>query len=315
MAKRELGRSGLYCEPLCLGGNVFGWTADERQSFEVLDAFVDAGGSLIDTADKYSAWVPGNVGGESETILGKWLHHSGKRNRVLIASKAGMDLGGDRRGLSRRHLLRSIDESLTRLRIECIDLYQAHQDDPATPVEETLSTYADLIKAGKIRAIGASNYSAQRLSLALSTADRLGLPRFQTLQPEYNLVSRAGFEAALQPLCIRESVSVIPYYALASGFLTGKYRKADDGAARARGARATSYLDARGLRILKALDEESARLRTTQTAVAIAWLRDRPAIAAPIASATSAAQLGDLIAGMRLELDSTARACLDEASA
>lgn len=314
MATRELGRSGLHTAPFSLGGNVFGWTADEKRSFEVLDAFVDAGGSLIDTADKYSAWVPGNVGGESETIIGNWLRKSGKRSKVLIATKAGMDLGGDRKGLSRRHLLRSVDESLARLQTDCIDLYQAHVDDPSTPFEETLGTLADLIRAGKIRAIGASNYTAERLAAALSSSDRLGLPRFQTLQPEYNLVSRAGFESALQPLCVREQVSVIPYYALASGFLTGKYRRAGDGAGGARSGRAASYLNERGLRILAALDAVAARLATTQTAVAIAWCRDRPAVAAPIASATSVAQLADLLSGMRLALDAQAREQLDEAS-
>jgi aryl-alcohol dehydrogenase-like predicted oxidoreductase len=314
ISQRELGRSGLFAAPLSLGGNVFGWTADEACSFEVLDAFVDGGGSLIDTADKYSSWVPGHVGGESETIIGKWLRRTGRRNRVLIATKAGMNLGGDRKGLSRRHLMRSVDESLARLGVDCIDLYQAHQDDPVTPIEETLGAYADLIRAGKIRAIGASNYSADRLAQALDTADRLGLPRFQTLQPEYNLVRRAGFESELQQLCVRESVSVIPYYALASGFLTGKYRQPSDGAGTARGGRASSYLDTRGLRILAALDSVAARFRSCPTAVAIAWLRDRPSIAAPIASATSVAQLADLIAGMNLELDPESVRELEEAS-
>ena len=315
MSTRQLGRSGLFTAPLSLGGNVFGWTADETRSFEILDAFIDAGGSLIDTADKYSAWVPGHVGGESELIIGKWLRRGGKRERVLIATKSGMDMGGDRKGLSRQHLFRSVDESLARLGIDCIDLYQAHIDDLSTPIEETLSAYADLIRAGKIRAIGASNYSAERFALALQTADQHGLPRFQTLQPEYNLVRREGFEAQLQPLCVRESVSVIPYYALASGFLTGKYRQSSDGAGSARGGKASSYLNERGLRILAALDATSTRLATSPTAVAIAWLRDRPSVVAPIASATSKTQLADLLAGMRLELDNEAREQLDEASA
>jgi aryl-alcohol dehydrogenase-like predicted oxidoreductase len=301
--------------PLAFGGNVFGWTANEARSFELLDAFVDAGCNLIDTADKYSSWVPGNRGGESETIIGRWLKRSGKRNRVLIATKAGMDLGGDRVGLSRRHLMRSVDESLSRLGIDCIDLYQAHIDDPKTPIEETLGAYADLIRAGKIRAIGASNYTADRLELALRTADRLGLPRFQTLQPEYNLIVRESFEGALQALCVREQVSVIPYYALASGFLTGKYRTAADASGRARGGRAAGYLNARGLKVLAALDTVASQHQTSLTAIALAWLRDRASVAAPIASATSTEQLQDLFASLRVTLDDSSRALLDEAGA
>jgi aryl-alcohol dehydrogenase-like predicted oxidoreductase len=312
---RELGRSGLMAVPIAFGGNVFGWTADEARSFELLDAFVAGGGNLIDTADKYSSWVPGNRGGESETIIGRWLKRSGKRNRVLIATKAGMDLGGDRSGLSRRHLMRSVDESLGRLGVDCIDLYQAHIDDASTPIEETLAAYADMIRAGKIRAIGASNYSADRLALALDTANRLGLPRFQTLQPEYNLMVRQPFEASLQSLCAREQVSVIPYYALASGFLTGKYRQAADASGRARGGRVATYLNDRGFRILAALDTVAAQHHTSLTAVALAWLRDRGAVAAPIASATSAAQLHDLLASLQVALDDRSRQYLDEASA
>ena len=315
MPPRELGRSGLMAVPLAFGGNVFGWTANEARSFELLDAFVDAGCNLIDTADKYSSWVPGNQGGESETIIGRWLRKSGKRSRVLIATKAGMDLGGDRSGLSRRHLMRSVDESLGRLGIDCIDLYQAHIDDAKTPIEETLGAYADMIRAGKIRAIGASNYSAERLELALRTADRLGLPRFQTLQPEYNLVVRESFESGLQALCVREQISVIPYYALASGFLTGKYRTSADATGRARGGRAAGYLNARGLKVLAALDTVAAQHHTSLTAVALAWLRDRASVVAPIASATSGAQLGDLLASLRITLDPASRQLLDEASA
>ena len=312
---RELGRSGLMAVPIAFGGNVFGWTADEARSFELLDAFVEGGGNLIDTADKYSSWVPGNRGGESETIIGRWLKRSRKRNRVLIATKAGMDLGGDRSGLSRRHLMRSVDESLGRLGIDCIDLYQAHIDDTNTPIEETLSAYADMIRAGKIRAIGASNYSAERLTLALDTANRLGLPRFQTLQPEYNLMVRQPFEASLQALCVREQISVIPYYALASGFLTGKYRQAADASGRPRGGRVATYLNERGFRILAALDTVAAQHRTSLTAVALAWLRERASVAAPIASATSAAQLNDLFASLQVVLDEQSRQLLDEASA
>ena len=315
MNLRELGRSGLMVAPLAFGGNVFGWTADEARSFELLDAFVDAGCNLIDTADVYSRWVPGHRGGESETILGRWLAQGGRRDRVLIATKAGMDMGGDDKGLSPAYLRRAVEASLSRLGIERIDLYQAHTDDAATPVEDTLGAFADLIRAGKVRAIGASNFSAPRLAQALAASAKLGLPRYETLQPGYNLVDRAGFEAELQALCVREQVSVIPYYSLAAGFLSGKYRKPEDLQGRARGARAGRYLNERGLRVLAALDAVAARLNTSQTAVAIAWLRDRPAIAAPIASATDLGQLQALLAGMRLQLDAAAIAELDAASA
>ncbi|HPU50796.1 MAG TPA: aldo/keto reductase [Burkholderiaceae bacterium] len=315
MQTRELGRSGLKSAPLAFGGNVFGWTADENRSFELLDAFVDAGCNLIDTADVYSRWVPGHTGGESETIIGKWLARSGKRDRVLIATKAGMDMGEGNKGLAPAYLKKAVDLSLKRLGIERIDLYQAHADDATTPLEDTLGAFADLIKAGKVRAIGASNYSAARLSEALAVSARLGLPRFETLQPAYNLADRAGFEGELQALCVAQGVSVIPYYSLASGFLSGKYRTADDTKGKARGGKAAGYLNERGLRILAALDSISARLGTSQTAVAIAWLRDRPTVAAPIASATSVEQLQDLLAGMRLGLDEGAVGVLDAASA
>jgi len=315
MQTRELGRSGLKTAPLAFGGNVFGWTADENRSFELLDAFVDAGCNLIDTADVYSRWVPGHTGGESETIIGKWLARSGKRDRVLIATKAGMDMGEGNKGLAPAYLKKAVDLSLKRLGIERIDLYQAHADDATTPLEDTLGAFADLIKAGKVRAIGASNYSAARLSEALAVSARLGLPRFETLQPAYNLADRAGFEGELQALCVAQGVSVIPYYSLASGFLSGKYRTADDTKGKARGGKAAGYLNERGLRILAALDSISARLGTSQTAVAIAWLRDRPTVAAPIASATSVEQLQDLLAGMRLGLDEGAVGVLDAASA
>jgi aryl-alcohol dehydrogenase-like predicted oxidoreductase len=312
---RELGRSGLWVAPLAFGGNVFGWTADETRSFELLDAFVDAGGNLIDTADVYSRWVPGHSGGESETILGRWLARSGKRDRVLIATKAGMDMGGENKGLAPAHLRRSVDASLRRLGIDRIDLYQAHVDDANTPLEDTLGTFADLIREGKVRAIGASNHSAARLGEALAVSARLGLPRYETLQPLYNLADRTGFEAELQPLCVAQGVSVIPYFSLAAGFLSGKYRRPEDLQGRARAARAGAYLNERGLQILAALDAVSARLGSTPTAVSIAWLRDRPAMAAPIASATTVEQLKDLLAGMHLVLDAATVAELDAASA
>ena len=269
MQTRELGRSGLKAVPLAFGGNVFGWTADAACSFQLLDAFVDAGCNLIDTADVYSRWVPGHRGGESESLIGQWLARSGRRNQVLIATKAGMDMGEGNKGLSPAYLRRAVDASLQRLGIDCIDLYQAHQDDADTPLEDTLGTFAELIRAGKVRAIGASNYTAPRLAQALAVSARLGLPRYETLQPGYNLADRAGFEAELQPLCVKEGLSVIPYYSLAAGFLSGKYRKPEDLEGRARGARAGSYLNERGLRILAALDAVAARLGTTQTAVAV----------------------------------------------
>ena len=269
MQTRELGRSGLKAVPLAFGGNVFGWTADAARSFQLLDAFVDAGCNLIDTADVYSRWVPGHRGGESESLIGQWLARSGRRNQVLIATKAGMDMGEGNKGLSPAYLRRAVDASLQRLGIDCIDLYQAHQDDADTPLEDTLGTFAELIRAGKVRAIGASNYTAPRLAQALAVSARLGLPRYETLQPGYNLADRAGFEAELQPLCVKEGLSVIPYYSLAAGFLSGKYRKPEDLEGRARGARAGSYLNERGLRILAALDAVAVRLGTTQTAVAV----------------------------------------------
>jgi aryl-alcohol dehydrogenase-like predicted oxidoreductase len=315
MHLRELGRSGLKVAPLAFGGNVFGWTADATRSFELLDAFVAAGCNLIDTADVYSRWVPGHQGGESETLIGRWLAQGGgRRNRVLIATKAGMDMGDGRKGLSAAYLRRAVDASLKRLGIDHIDLYQAHIDDPDTPIEETLGAFAELIRAGKVRAIGASNFSADRLLASLQTASSLGLPRYDTLQPGYNLAERSGFEGELQALCVREQIAVIPYFSLAAGFLTGKYRRPEDLQGRARAARVGPHMNERGMRILAALDAVAAQHNTSQTAVAIAWLRDRPAVAAPIASATSLEQLEDLLAGLHLSLDAQSVAELDAAS-
>ncbi len=314
MTPRPLGRSGLHAVPLAFGGNVFGWTADEATTFRLLDAFVDAGFNLVDTADAYSSWVPGNEGGESETLIGKWLERSGKRERVLIATKVGWETKRGK-GLSREHILRSVDESLRRLRTDRIDLYQSHKEDPAVPHEETLSAYDGLIRAGKVRAIGASNFSPASLRAALETSARLGLPRYETLQPLYNLYDREGFEAELGPLCREQGLGVIPFYALAAGFLTGKYRSEADLGQSARGARARNYLNERGLRIVGALSEVAAGLGATPGQVAVAWVKSRPGITAPIASARTPEQLSTLLAAARLELGPGALAALDRASA
>lgn len=315
MKKRRLGNSELEIAPLAFGGNVFGWTADEQTSFKLLDAFVAGGFNLVDTADTYSAWAPGNQGGESETIIGRWLKRSGKRSEVIVATKVGMEMRGHK-GLAKSYILRSAEDSLRRLQTDCIDLYQSHQDDPLTPLEETLEAYAELIRQGKVRAIGASNYSAQRLNEALLTSERSGLPRYESLQPLYNLYDREAFEAELEPLCLEKRIGVINYYSLASGFLSGKYRSESDLGKSARGGGiGKKYLNERGLRILSALDEVAARQQATPAQVALAWLIARPSVTAPIASATSLQQLDDLIKATELELDETSLRLLDEASA
>jgi aryl-alcohol dehydrogenase-like predicted oxidoreductase len=315
MQLRELGRSGLQVSPLAFGGNVFGWTVDEAQSFRLLDAWLDAGFNVVDTADVYSSWVPGHVGGESETILGKWFRQSGKRNRVVLATKVGKPMGDGKAGLSAAYIRAAVDASLTRLKTDHIDLYQSHDDDAGTPLEETLEAFAGLIKAGKVRAIGASNYSAPRLAEALDVSERLGLPRYESLQPLYNLYDRAVFEDALAPLCLERGVGVINFYALAAGFLTGKYRSAADAGKSARGANTTKkYLNARGLRILAALDAVAATHGATPAQVAIAWQIAQPAVTAPIASATSTAQLDELAKAATLRLDDASIAALEAAS-
>ena len=301
--------------PLCFGGNVFGWTADEPTSFSLLDAFTDAGFGFIDSAYVYSRWVPGHEGGESETVIGNWLRSRGRRDRVVIATKVGMDLGPSGKGLSAAHIKSACDRSLSRLQTDRIDLYYAHKDDRDTPLEETLRAFGDLVAAGKVRAIGASNYEAARLREALDTSSRLGLPRYEVLQPEYNLYARRGYEAGLEALCREEGLGVAPYYSLASGFLTGKYRSEADFGKSPRGARMASYLDDRGRAILAALDEVAEATGATPARVAIAWLMARPGLTAPIASATSLAQLAELMAAARLRLDATAVARLDAASA
>jgi aryl-alcohol dehydrogenase-like predicted oxidoreductase len=315
MNLRPLGRSALQVSPLCFGGNVFGWTADERTSFSLLDAWLAAGFNFIDTADVYSRWAPGHSGGESETVIGKWLREGGRRSQVVIATKVGMDMGEGRTGLDPKWIRQAAEDSLRRLRIDCIDLYQAHKDDDATPLEATLEAFARLIEQGKVRAIGASNYTAPRLAQALETSKRLGLPRYETLQPLYNLFDRAGFEQELAPLCQKENVSVVSFYALAAGFLTGKYRKPEDAHKSARGKNTVQkYLNPRGLRILAALDEVAERQRCTPGQAAIAWLLVQPAVTSPIASATSLAQLEELAGAVRLKLAAEDLALLDRAS-
>ena len=314
MEKRPLGRSGLRAAPLAFGGNVFGWTADEATSFRLLDTFVDAGFDLVDTADTYSIWVDGHRGGESEAIIGKWLARTGKRDRVLIATKVGHDMKEGGKGLSRAHILKSVDLSLARLQTDRIDLYQSHREDPDTPHEETLATYAELIKAGKVRAIGASNFKPQTLREALEVSARLGLPRYETLQPLYNLYDRAEFESGLGPLCRAEGIGVIPFYALAAGFLTGKYRTEADLAQSARGQRAKNYLNERGLRIVAALEAVASGLGSTPGKVAVAWLMAQPGIAAPIASGRTVEQVRDLVDATRLVLDAAAMEKLARAS-
>lgn len=314
MNPRPLGRSGLSIAPLVLGGNVFGWSADEARSFEVLDAFADAGLTMIDTADAYSAWVPGNHGGESETIIGRWLARSARRDQVQIATKVAK--WSQRRGLSPRNIEAAADDSLRRLGIETIDLYFAHEDDASVPLADTLGAFARLIERGKVRAIGASNYSAPRLAEALAVSAQHNLPRFEVVQPEYNLVVRKDYESTLEPLVEREQLGVVCYYALASGFLTGKYRsEADLGKSAARAGAVGKFLNGHGLRVLAALDDVARRHEATPAQVALAWLIARPSITAPIASATSAAQVEDLAAAVRLRLDADDLSRLDTVGA
>jgi aryl-alcohol dehydrogenase-like predicted oxidoreductase len=315
MNKRKLGNSGLEVAPLALGGNVFGWTVSDEKAFPILDAFVSAGFNLIDTADIYPRWVPGNQGGESEEIIGNWLKRSGKRKEVIVATKVGMEMGDGKKGLSKDYILRSADDSLRRLQTDYIDLYQSHKDDPETPLEETLEAYDQLIKQGKVRAIGASNYSAARLAEALNVSKSNGLARYESLQPLYNLYDRAVYEDELEPLCIEEGIGVINFYSLAAGFLTGKYRSEDDLSKSARGGTVKKYLNERGFGIVEALDQVAAQYNSTPAQIALAWLMARPGITAPIASATSVEQLNDLIEATKLELDQSAIDLLDQASA
>jgi aryl-alcohol dehydrogenase-like predicted oxidoreductase len=314
MEKRKLGRSALETAPFALGGNVFGWTIDEPASFRVLDAFTGAGFNFIDTADSYSTWAPGNKGGESETILGNWMTSRGNRKAVLIATKVGSDMG-EGKNLKKKYILRAAEASLKRLQTDYIDLYQSHWDDVNTPVEETLEAYEQLIKEGKVRFIGASNFSKERLASALDAAAQKNLPRYETFQPRYNLFDREEYETEYQELCVRREVGVIPYYGLASGFLTGKYRSENDLSKSARGGGIQKYLTPRGLRILDALDEVAKQYSVRPATIALAWLMARPGIAAPIASATSPEQLEDLTKAVSIKLDQRSIEMLENASA
>jgi aryl-alcohol dehydrogenase-like predicted oxidoreductase len=314
MEKRRIGNTDIAIAPLVLGGNVFGWSADEAASFAVLDAFAAEGLSCIDTADTYSAWVPGNSGGESETIIGRWLRKSGKRDEVVIATKVAK--WSRRRGLSPENIAAAADDSLKRLGIDRIDIYFAHEDDPSVPLEDTLGAFQRLIEAGKVRAIGASNYSGMRLAEALAVSAKHGLPRYEVVQPEYNLVARKAYEKDIEPVVLRETLGVVCYYALASGFLSGKYRsEADLAKSKARGGAVQKYLNAHGLRVLAALDALASAHRATPAQVALAWLIARRSITAPIASATSAGQVREIAAATRLALGKDEIAELDAASA
>ncbi|HXD45137.1 MAG TPA: aldo/keto reductase [Pseudolabrys sp.] len=314
MNLRPLGRSGIAIAPLVLGGNVFGWNVDQQTSSAILDAFVDAGFNAIDTADSYSRWAPGHEGGESEMVIGRWLKAGGKRDKVVIATKVGSDMG-EGRTVRKDYILRAAEASLRRLGVETIDLYQTHFDDEVTPVEETLAAYARLIADGKVRAIGASNISPARLSASLAASKAGGLPRYESLQPLYNLADRKGFETDYAAVCRAEGIGVIPYYGLAAGFLTGKYRTPADAQQNpSRGGKVKNYLNPRGLGILKALDDVAARHDATPAQAALAWLIAQPAVTAPIASATSLAQLNDIMKAPRLRLSADDLAALDGAS-
>jgi aryl-alcohol dehydrogenase-like predicted oxidoreductase len=311
MDNRKLGSAGLEVAPLALGGNVFGWTADEPTSFAILDAFVAGGFNLIDTANSYSRWVPGHQGGESETVIGNWIASRGRHDDVVIATKVGSDMGLGHTCLRRDYIVKAAEDSLRRLRVERIDLYQSHWDDEKTPLEETLEAYAQLMRQGKVRAIGASNLTAERLGEALAVSRARNLPRYQTLQPHYNLYDRGSFEGPLQQLCISEGIGVITYFSLAAGFLTGKYRSEADFGKSPRGPGMKKYLDVRGMKVLSALETVAQRHGATPAQAALAWLMAQPGVTAPIASATSVAQLDELMAAARLSLDADSLRLLD----
>ena len=315
MEKRKLGRSEIEVAPLAFGGNVFGWTIDEKRSFEILDAFKDAGFNLIDTADSYSRWAPGNVGGESEIIIGKWMKQKGNRDKVIIATKLGSDMGDDKKGLSKKYMVNAVEDSLRRLQTDYIDLYQSHFDDLETPVEETMLAFSQLIKDGKVRAIGASNLSAERLMASMEFAEKNNIPSYQSLQPEYNLYNREKFEKEYEAICFEKGLGVINYFALASGFLSGKYRSEEDANKSKRGGGIVQkYLNERGFKILKALDEISEKYNSNPAAVSLAWLMARESITAPIASATTIEQMNELAKAAYLNLDKDAIEQLNKAS-
>lgn len=315
MQTKRLGRSGPEVPPIMLGGNVYGWTLSEADSLRQLDRAVEGGLNFIDTADVYSRWAPGHKGGESETIIGKWFKQSGRRSKVILATKVGNDMGDGKTGLSAKYIREAVEDSLRRLQTDYIDLYQAHRDDAATPLEETLGAFDELIKAGKVRYIGASNYTGARLAESLEISARNGLAAYVSVQPHYNLVERAEFESDLLPVVLKYGVGVVPYFALAAGFLSGKYRKTDDTTGAARGPMVQKYLNERGFAVVDALDEVAKQHGATPAQVALAWLLHKPGITAPIASATNDRQLDDLIAAANLNLHPAAMRRLDEASA
>ncbi len=315
MQYRTLGRSDLKVSPLCFGGNVFGWTADEPTSHKLLDAMLASGVNFIDTADSYSTWVAGHHGGESETVSGKWFRARGNRDKVIVATKVGSDMGDGKKGLAKAYILREIEESLRRLQTDYIDLYQTHRPDIGTPEEETLSAYAELVKSGKVRVIGTSNYTPEQLTNALKISREHNWPRYECLQPNYNLYDRTDYERQLEPLCAKEQLGVIPYFSLAAGFLTGKYRSEADLSQRARGQFVKKYLTDRGFTILAALDEVAKETNSTTAKVALAWLMARPSITAPIVSATSVEQWKEIVGAAELKLNASAIERLNEASA
>lgn len=313
MTDKALGQSGLSTPPLVLGGNVFGWTADRAASFAVLDRFVEGGGTMIDTADVYSAWVEGHKGGESESMIGEWLKASGTRGRVLIATKVGMLPGEGGKGLQPDRIRAAAQASLDRLGVDQIDLYFAHQDDPDVPLDEVLGAFGELVDAGRVRAIGASNYTAARLAEALALSDARGLPRFTAMQPELNLLDRGQYEGALQQLCIAQNIGVVPYYSLASGYLSGKYRGADDLGKSPRGYKAKAYMAGNGPAVLAVMDRIAVETGATLSQIALAWVARQPGVTAPIASATTVAQLDELLGSMELELSDAQLAALSAA--
>ncbi|MRG47913.1 aldo/keto reductase [Chitinophaga sp. SYP-B3965] len=315
MEKRTLGNTDIQLAPLVFGGNVFGWTADEPTSFQLLDAFTDAGFNGIDTSDNYTAWIPGNTGGDSERVIGKWLKKSGKRDKVVIATKVGGKFSEEKKGLKKAYILQSIEDSLTRLQTDYIDLYQTHYDDLETPIEETLEAYAEIVRSGKVRAIGTSNMTVERLAESIQISQQKGFPLYQSLQPEYNLLEREKYETQYAPFVTEHNIGVIPFFALASGFLTGKYRSEKDLEGSSRTKYVSRYINERGFKILNTLDEVAAQYNSKPGTVAIAWVMAQPGITAPIASASNMAQFNDLIAAASLKLDASAMELLNTASA